>query len=66
MYIITMFSDRSFAYTEQPSETNSSGDKHHPPQPQSRTAPGRLEANENDSEDEHQNLKKVIEAIKNY
>ena len=31
----------------------------HPPQPQSRTAPGRLEAHEGDSEDEHQNLRKV-------
>ena len=30
-----------------------------PPQPQSRTAPGRLEAHEGDSEDEHQNLRKV-------
>ena len=31
-----------------------------PGQPQSRTAPGRLEAHDTDSEEEHFNLKKVM------
>ena len=56
--IMLWFSDRSFAYTE----TTTAEPVHveaNPPQPQSRTAPGRLEAHEGDSEDEHQNLRKV-------
>ena len=50
-------SDRSFAAYSEPSEP--AAEHHNPPQPQSRTAPGRLEAHDTDSEEEHFNLKKV-------
>ena len=50
-------SDRSFAAYSDPSEPGT--DHPNPPQPQSRTAPGRLEAHDTDSEEEHFNLKKV-------
>ena len=49
--------DRSFAAYSEPSEPPA--EHHNPPQPQSRTAPGRLEAHDTDSEEEHFNLKKV-------
>ena len=50
-------SDRSFAAYSEPTEAAT--EHHNPPQPQSRTAPGRLEAHDTDSEEEHFNLKKV-------
>ena len=53
-------SDRSFAAYSEPSNSEPGTEQHsNPPQPQSRTAPGRLEAHDTDSEEEHFNLKKV-------
>ena len=54
-YLTFHISDRSFAYTESEPVT----EQQTPAQPQSRTAPGRLEAHDTDSEEEHFNLKKV-------
>ena len=54
-YLKFHISDRSFAYTESEPVT----EQQTPAQPQSRTAPGRLEAHDTDSEEEHFNLKKV-------
>jgi len=52
--------DRSFAAQSEPGESGGATEHHNPPQPQSRTAPGRLEAADTDSEEEHFNLKKKL------
>ena len=59
--LIHIILDRSFAYADTSStnhQDNQASDLN-PPQPQSRTAPGRLEAGDNEEDEEHQNLKKV-------
>ena len=60
--LIHIILDRSFAYADTSStnhQDNQASDLN-PPQPQSRTAPGRLEAGDNEEDEEHQNLKKVM------